>query len=54
MYSIEVNPDSAVVSTVVAVFAEIAVAVVVEIGTTKAPQDDVVPSVVKYLPEFPV
>ena len=47
------NADNAVVSIVVAVLAE-TVDVPVVIGTTKVPQDAVDPSVVKYLPEFPV
>ena len=40
------NPDNAVVSTVVAVFA-VTVAVPVVIGTTNAPHEAFVPSVVK-------
>ena len=46
MYSIDVNADNAVVSTVVAVFAD-TVAVPVVIGTTSAPQEADVPFVVK-------
>ena len=46
------NADNAVVSIVVAVFAE-TVEVPVVIGTTRVPQVADVPSVVKYLPEFP-
>ena len=53
MYSIDVNADNAVVSTVVAVFAD-TVAVPVVIGTTRVPHVADEPSVVKYFPEFPV
>jgi hypothetical protein len=53
MYSIDVNADNAVVSIVVAVLAD-TVDVPVVIGTTRVPQEAVVPSVVKYFPELSV
>ena len=53
IYSILVNADNAVVLIVVAVF-PVNVAVPVSIGTTRVAHEAVVPSVVRYLPLFPV